>query len=487
MRPAGKGALDSLYFDYPKFAARRVPELDGATARHPVLIVGAGPIGMTAALVLARYGIRSVLIERKDTFNDGSRAICIARPSMHILERIGAVAPFREKALGWRFGRSYYRGEQIFRLEMPQPRGEKYLPMYNLQQQYIEKFLHDAVATSDLIDMRWQSELSGLEPQDDGVSVRISSPEGDYRLDAAYVLAADGARSPIRSMLGLRMKGDNYEGRYVIADIRMDHDFPTERRAFFEPSGNPGGTVLIHKQPDDIWRVDYQLGEGESEEEALREENIRARVSAILADIGHDKPWELDWWSIYSANTLCLDEYRHGRVFFVGDSAHIVPIFGVRGLNNGLADADNIGWKLGLVLNAKADEALLDSYSPERRGATLDVFANAMKSTRFMTPPTRGWQLAREAALSLSLTHDFPRALANPRQMQPYTYSDSPLTPYAGRDAEFAGGPVCGSVAPNAKLPDGSYLLDQAGIGLTAILFCKGAPSTDDLMLLDRL
>ena len=150
MRPAGKSALESLYFDYPQFAARRVPELDGAVTRHPVLIVGAGPIGMTAALVLARYGVRSVLIDRKDTFNDGSRAICIARPRMHILERIGTVAPFLEKSLGWRFGRSYYRGEQIFRLEMPQPPGEKYLPMYNLQQQYIEQFLHDAVAASSL-------------------------------------------------------------------------------------------------------------------------------------------------------------------------------------------------------------------------------------------------------------------------------------------------------------------------------------------------
>ena len=143
MRPAGKGPLDSLYFNYPIFTAGRAPELDGVVVRHPVVIVGAGPIGMTAALVLARYGVRSVLLDRKDTFNDGSRAICIARPSMHILERIGAVAPFVEKALGWRFGRSYYRGEQIFRLEMPHPPGEKYLPMYNLQQQYIEQFLHD--------------------------------------------------------------------------------------------------------------------------------------------------------------------------------------------------------------------------------------------------------------------------------------------------------------------------------------------------------
>ena len=166
------------------------------------MIVGAGPIGMTAALVLARYGIRSVLLDRKETFNDGSRALCIARPSMHILERIGAVAPFLDKALGWRFGRSYYRGEQIFRLEMPHPENEKYLPMYNLQQQYIEKYLHDAVAACDLIDMRWQSEVVRHRAGADGVSLGIASPAGNYRLDADYVLAADGARSPIRTSSG---------------------------------------------------------------------------------------------------------------------------------------------------------------------------------------------------------------------------------------------------------------------------------------------
>jgi 3-(3-hydroxy-phenyl)propionate hydroxylase len=487
MRPAGKGPLDSLYFNYPIFAAGPVPELDGMAARHPVVIVGAGPIGMTAALVLARYGVRSVLLERKDTFNDGSRAICIARPSMHILERTGAVAPFVEKALGWRFGRSYYRGEQIFRLEMPHPPGEKYLPMYNLQQQYIEQFLHEAVAACDLIEMRWQCELTSIECHANGASLDVSSPAGNWRCEADYVLAADGARSPVRSMLGLRLKGENYEGRYVIADIRMDHDFPTERRAFFEPSGNPGGTVLIHKQPDDIWRVDYQLREDESEEEALREENIRARVGAILRDIGHTKPWELEWWSVYSANTLCLDDYRHGRVFFVGDAAHIVPIFGVRGLNNGVADAHNLGWKLGLVLNGEAEDQLLDSYSPERRGATLDVFANATKSTRFMTPPTRGWRLAREAALSLSLKHEFPRSLANPRQMQPYTYAESALSPYPDRDADFASGPISGSASPNARLADGTHLLDQAGDGMTAILFCDGSANAEQTALLERL
>lgn len=487
MRPSGKGPLDSLYFQYPIFPVGHAPEREGVQTRHPVVIAGAGPIGMTAALALARHGVRSVLLDRKETFNDGSRAICIARPSMHILERIGTVAPFLAKALGWRFGRSYYRGEQIFRLEMPHPESEKYLPMYNLQQQYIENYLHDAVAANPLIDMRWQSEVTSVESRNDGVTLGIATPDGNYRLDADYVLAADGARSPIRSMLGLRLKGDNYEGRYVIADIRMNHDFPTERRAFFDPGANPGGTVLIHKQPDNIWRVDYQLREGESEADALLEENLRGRVGAILADVGHSGPWELEWWSVYSANTLCLDDYRHGRVFFIGDSAHIVPIFGVRGLNNGLADSDNIAWKLARVLQDGADERLLDSYSPERRGATLDVFANATKSTRFMTPPTRGWRLAREAALSLALKHEFPRALANPRQMQPYTYSQSPLTPYASRDAEFAAGPVCGSFAPNAKLADGSFLLDRAGRGMTALLFFDKAPNAEQTALLDQL
>ena len=161
MRPEGWGALESLYFDYPAFSASEVPELCGEPIRHSVAIVGAGPVGLTAALTLAQYGVRSVLLERNAAFNDGSRAICIARPSYHILERIGALEPFLEKALGWRHGSSYYAGREIFRLEMPDSADEKYLPMYNLQQQYIEQYLWQAAAENDLIDIRWASEERG--------------------------------------------------------------------------------------------------------------------------------------------------------------------------------------------------------------------------------------------------------------------------------------------------------------------------------------
>lgn len=467
MRPAGRNETDSLYFTYPRFDT---PGPDAARqGRHRVIVAGAGPIGMTAALTLAAEGVPVLLVDRKDTFNDGSRAICIARSSFHILERIGALPPFLEKALGWTMGRSFYRGRQILEFHMPDSPEEKFRPMYNLQQQYIEAFLWQAVAAHPLIETRWQTEVTDVRDLGDGVALTLRDPGGDYSLTADWLLAADGARSPIRAMRGLRLKGENYEGRYVIADVQMDHDYPTIRRALFDPACRPGGTVLIHRQPDNIWRIDYQLRDGETAEEAMREDTVRASVSAVLKDIGHEGQWELEWWSVYSANTLALDDYRDGRIFFVGDSAHIVPIFGVRGLNNGLADAQNIGWKLGWVLTGRAGEGLLDSYTPERRGATLDVFANATKSTRFMTPPTRGWQILRDAALSLALQEEWAGQLANPRQMQPYTYADSPAT--LKDDQAGTSGPVPGAVIPSASLAQGDFLTDRLGHGFTLLCF----------------
>ncbi|MGF6861607.1 3-(3-hydroxy-phenyl)propionate hydroxylase [Rhodobacteraceae bacterium MBR-64] len=477
MRPSGRGDHDSLYFTYPRFAAptARARLTDPAG----VVIIGAGPVGMTAALALAAEGVASVLIDRKETFNDGSRAICIARQSFYILESIGALKPFREKALGWTTGRTFYRGQQILEFSMPDAKTEKFRPMYNLQQQYIEQFLWERVAASPLIDLRWQTELLAVAQDDRRATVTLRDPHGDYSLLADWVLAADGARSAVRAHCGLRMQGDNYEGRYVIADVRMDHDYPTIRRALFDPASRPGGTVLVHRQPDNIWRIDYQLRDDETVEAATQEAEVRNSVAAVLRDIGHDGAYDLEWWSVYSANTLALDDYRDGRIFFIGDSAHIVPIFGVRGLNNGLADAQNIGWKLGYVMTGRAGEGLLDSYTPERRGATLDVFANATKSTRFMTPPTHGWRVMRAAALSLSLREPFAGAFANPRQMVPYTYAESPLT--QPDDPAFAGGPTPGAVVCDPPLGDG-HLSDRLR-GVSVLRFGDGP----DLSALDDI
>ncbi len=468
MRPIGRSETDSLYFSYPYFNAPAPQDRDAPQHTAPVAIVGAGPIGMTAALALAKEGVRSVVFDNKSSFNDGSRAICVARPSYYIMEHIGAIEPFLAKALPWTTGRTFYRGQQILEFQMPDSEDEKFRPMYNLQQQYIEQFLWQAVDANELIETRWQSAVTAVEDTQTGATLSITDSHGDYAVEASWVLACDGARSPVRTMRGHRLKGENFEGRYVIADIQMDHDYPTIRRALFDPESRPGGTVLIHKEPDNIWRIDYQLEDDESAEEALREETVRASVTAVLKDIDYEGPWELEWWSVYSANTLALDDYRDGSIFYVGDSAHIVPIFGVRGLNNGLADAANIGWKLGWVVNGKSSEALLDSYTPERRGATLDVFANATKSARFMTPQTHGWKLMRDAALSLALTHPFAGELANPRQMTAFTYHGSPAV--LNDDPTFSGGLCVGSLMSDVKLHDG-FLSDLLGQGFTVLCF----------------
>ena len=482
MRPAGRGALESLYFDYPVFPFRRPPELDGDSAQHPVVIAGAGPVGLVAAIALAQYGIASVLLERKNTVNDGSRAICVSRHSFETLQQLGVVAPFLAKGLGWTRGRCYYRDQLIYQLEMPHSEQERFLPMYNIQQQFIEQYLIDKAGEyPDLIDLRWQSEVLDVETNADGVSLEIGTPQGLYTLRGKYLLAADGARSNIRDLLGLRLSGENLPGNYVIADVRMQHDFPTERRSFFESSGNPDATVLVHRQPDNIWRVDWQITLQDDPEEAVREANVRERVQAILQMIGHEGEWELEWWSIYTANTLCLDEYRHGRVLFIGDSAHIVPIFGVRGLNNGIADAVNAAWKLAFVLRGRAAETLLDSYSPERRGATLDVFRNAGKSSRFMTPPTRGYALLRKAVLELALTEEFTRPFADPRQVQPYTYGDSALTTADEDGAKFAAGPAPGAALPNSRLAEDDYLLDHLGPGFALLYFSARSDPSPEL------
>ncbi|MGC6518391.1 MAG: FAD-dependent monooxygenase, partial [Candidatus Puniceispirillaceae bacterium] len=437
MKPKGKGRWESLYFDYPVFAA---PPRAGLARSAQVTIVGAGPIGMIAALTLAHHGQRCVIVDDKHTFNDGSRAICVARSSLVALQMLGIATPFLETSLAWRSGRSFFRGKQILEFFMEDSAEERHRPMYNLEQQYIEKFLHDAVDANPLIDMRWQTACTGVAdlPEGDenetgngngngngndaGVMLTLRDPDGSYEMRTGWLLAADGARSPIRAMKGLRLKGQNFEGRYVIADIQMRNRVPVERFALFDPDARPGSTVLVHQQPDDIWRIDYQLRDDEDEDEALREENIRAAVQRVLDECGYSAPWELEWWSVYSANTLLLDNYRHGRTIFIGDSAHIVPIFGVRGFNNGVLDGVNIGWKLAWHLAGKADEAILESYDHERRRATLDVIEKSGKSAQFMTPRTRGYAIMRDAALSLALDFPFASQFANPRNMTPYEY-----------------------------------------------------------------
>ena len=467
----------SIYYDYTVHAPW-LPSQHGPQPRHPVVIAGGGPVGMTAALELARHGVRCVLLESELQVSEGSRAIVFTRRSMEILQQVGVAERVTRHGLPWRFGNSYYRGQRVFRMEAPQDDNDRFWPMINLQQQFLEEFLVDACEAHPLIELRWGNRVSALTQHADHAVVDVDTPEGPYTLETDWLVAADGARSGIRSLLDLKLEGASYEGKFVIADIRIDLPLPTERLAFFDPEWNPRNTVLMHREPLNIWRVDYQLPEGETPEQALEPESLKVRINAQLELIGHgDKPWEMDWCSVYSARTLTLPDYRCGRTLFIGDAAHLLPIFGVRGANTGFQDAQALGWRLGLVCSGQARESLLESYSAERVGAAREIIDEAGKSTRFMTPPSRGFRLLRDAVLSLSLTEAFVRPLYHWRTSRPHEYTRSALNS-AGDDNElFQAGPAHGAPPANVRLGTDDFLLDHLGGGFDLLVFGSTVPA----------
>ena len=465
----------SIYYDY-RVHAPWLPSAHGAQPRHPVVIAGAGPAGMVTALELARHGVPSVLLNSELQVSQGSRAIVFTRRSMEILQQVGVAGRMTASGLPWRFGNSIYQGQTVFRMEAPHDADDRFFPMLNLQQQYLEEYLLDACAASPLIELRWGNKVVGVQQQADHARLTVDTPEGEYALEAGWLVAADGGRSDIRTMLGLKLEGASYEGFFVIADIRIDLPLPTERLAFFDPVWNPGNTILMHREPHGIWRVDYQLPPGEKPEDALRPESLKARIDAQLAMIGFGgTPWEMDWSSVYSARTLTLPDYVSGRVIFTGDAAHLLPIFGVRGANTAFQDAQSLGWHLAFVLKGLAGERLLANHSAERVGAAREIIDEAGKSTRFMTPPTRGFRVLRDAVLSLSRTQAFVRPLYHWRTSRPHEYTHSVLNSPGDDNALFTAGPAHGAPPRNIRLGVGDYLLDHLGGGFDLLYFTDAA------------
>ncbi len=471
------------YFTYRKYPPKLPPLIAGLEAtRHPVAIAGGGPVGLALALGLANYGIRSVVLEADDSVSHGSRAACISRRSQEILEQIGGIAPVLAKALPWTAGTSYYRETPVYRLEMPMDKRQKYYPMVNLEQCYFEQDLADLIEArhADMIEIRWQTRLAGFETGDDGVVLALDTSPGAYRMACDWLVACDGARSSVRSRMGLRFSGSQYEGTYIIVDIHLPSSYPTERRAWFDPPSNPGSTILVHKQPGDIWRVDYQLRDDEDPQEAVKPENVLPRVKAHLDWIGETAPWEPVWISSYKANCLTLDKYNHGRVLFAGDAAHLVPIFGVRGMNSGIDDTHNLAWKLAHVIRGQALPGLLDTYSEERVFAARENIRAAAKSTDFMAPPSHAFALMREAALGLAVADPFFATLVNPRQSSAISYGASRL---ALADSEpFAAGPAPGATLAECPLErDGlpAYLTDFLGPRFALLCLAAARPDPD--------
>jgi 2-polyprenyl-6-methoxyphenol hydroxylase-like FAD-dependent oxidoreductase len=347
----------------------------------PVLIVGCGPVGMTLALELARLDVPCVVLDRKPGLDAvGSKAIVIARHALEIFRRVGAGDEMIAKGVVLARARTYYRQLELFCVDFPEPSAGEVPRFVNLQQVYTERALLRRVRESPLVDVQWGSEVVALEQSESRVSVGL---EDGRRVAAPFVVGCDGAHSTVRKLAGVAFPGKTFRDRFLIADIRSELPFPSERRFYFDPPWNPGRQVLIHPQPDNEWRIDWQVPPETDAEEERRSGRLDERIRAIVGDA----PYELAWLTGYRFHERCASRFRVGRVFLAGDAAHLFAPFGARGMNSGIEDAANLAWRLAVVQRGVAGGNMLDFYEQERLSAARVNLATTSATMRFIAPP----------------------------------------------------------------------------------------------------
>jgi 3-(3-hydroxy-phenyl)propionate hydroxylase len=465
-----------------QFAYRRHPDqerTENKAAHHPVIIVGAGPVGLSLAIDLAQRGHAVVLLDDTDRIGDGSRAICFSKRSLELWDRLGVGERMVEKGIAWKVGKIFLKDEMVYRFDLLPDEGHKMPAFINLQQYYAEAYLVERVQELPLIDLRWRNRVVGLEQHNDHAVVEIETPDGRYKLKADFVIACDGARSALRGFVGAEFSGESFNDQFLIADVKMTAVLPTERRFWFDPPFHSGQSALLHRQPDDVWRIDLQLGPDADPAVERLPENVRPRIERML---GHGE-FEFEWISIYKFQCRRMQRFIHGRIIFAGDSAHQVSPFGARGANSGLEDAENLAWKLALVLRGKAAVSLLDSYESERSAAADENIRASTCSTDFIAPHSKHERRMRHAVLRLAKEVLFARRMVNGgRLATPSNYN----TPLSTSDVDtWCAGPPPGASIVDAPLTatDGErvYLTDAfKAAGGNFVLLKSGNGSTLD-------
>jgi 3-(3-hydroxy-phenyl)propionate hydroxylase len=269
----------------------------------------------------------------------------------------------------------------------------------------------------------------------------------------------------------LNTNAGRHDDRWCICDVHCTDISLPERRVWVDAPFNQGRAVWQHMMADGVWRLDYQL-DADTDGNAAAQPDVAAK--RVRAHLGPDIAFELVWIGVWTYRELILDNFRVGRVLFAGDAAHIVSPFGGRGGNSGVQDADNLGWKLALVLTGQADEALLDTYDSERRPAAVENRLVTSRTNRFIAPKTPFERRLRQAVLSLAREHTFARPLVNTgRLAAPQVYANSSI--------QLDGG---GYSVPNVRLRKGSgaitWLADEmSALGTGSLGLYAPKPGAD--------
>jgi len=470
--------FQALTFDY-----RRSSDQDGPSSLYPVVVIGAGPVGLATAIDLAQQGTPVVLLDDDHTLSSGSRAICFAKRTLEIFDRLGCGEPMVAKGVSWNVGKVFLQNELLYAFDLL-PEADHARPAFiNLQQYYVEGYLAERAHELPLLDARWRNKVMGITQSDECVSLQIDTPDGPYTLRARYVVAADGARSLMRALMHLDTHGRTFKDRFLIADVRMKADFPTERWFWFDPPFHPNQSVLLHRQPDNVWRIDFQLGWDADPIAEKTPERVIPRVRALL---GPDVEFELEWVSVYTFRCQRMDKFRHARVLFAGDSAHGVSPFGARGANSGVQDADNLGWKLKLVIDGDAPDALLDTYASEREAAADENIRHSTRSTDFITPKSDVSRVFRDAALRLAKDCAFARRIVNSGRLSTASVLHDSSLNTPDRDA-FNCALVPGAVAADAPVcfaGRNGWFLQRVGSSFAGVLFGESSDALTALKVL---
>ena len=402
--------------------------------RHPVVIVGAGLAGLSLACALSQYGVKAVLLDEDNTVGvkgASSRGICYAQKTLEIFKRLGIYDRIAAKGVQWSVGRTFAGDDEVYSFDLAAATTHNMStqpPFINIQQFYVEGFLVEQLyATKDSsIDLRWSNRITAFEQNAQFATLSIATPAGPYTIEATHVIDCSGARSPFRAWCSANVTAKKGDDRWCIADVRFKNPPPVERHTWIEAPFNEGRAVWQHLMADGVWRIDYQMLPDADPEEVSREAVVRTRINGQLGRQVKPSEYEIVWVGPYAYRSECLDQLRHGRVFFVGDAAHVVSPFGARGGNSGVQDADNLAWKLAAVMHSRAAPALLDSYQEERHEAATHNVLVTNRTARFLRPADGAERVLRTAAISLAKRHAFAQQLVNTGRMSsPNVYSRS--------------------------------------------------------------
>ncbi len=411
----------------------------GVTEHHRVLIVGGGITGLTLACSLAQMGVACVLLDEDNTVGvkgASSRGICYTQRSLEIFDKLGIYERIAAKGVQWSVGRTFAGEDEVYSFDLKQQNNfnlSQQPAFINIQQFYNEGFLVQRIAQLGHAQIRWNNRVTRFDNDNGTATFTIATPQGEYKATADYVVDATGSKSPFRDWLNVGVTAKKGDDRWCIADVRFDTRPPTERHTWIEAPFNDNRAVWQHLMADDVWRIDYQMAPDADPEYVSRKDVVRERLAK---QFGKDARVDIVWVGPYAYRSECVDRMSvdlgtsagSSTVFFIGDSAKVVSPFGARGGNTGIADADNLAWKLAAVVQGHATPALLASYHAERHEAAKTNVQVTNRTARFLRPADGMERVFRTAAISLAKRHAFARSLINTGRMAVANpYSASPL------------------------------------------------------------